>query len=225
MAAPRGSSATNDHDIRGSPSSLANTSKTQARPISLEKLMKELLRLEHPRAVLKRQVWDKVFDDPYRPIGLFRKSDIPASQSEESRRNLRQRSPSIDVSLPIPPVSSRQKRIHSHGHELLEKSSRLSRSPSLTSGRVVFSPIAHCAAMDLRHARAARLGISICANSDWLGDGSALEESYGGDIDLRISRGGFSEYFVAFEKQLKLYSSVPDRVAVLAEPFTIAFTL
>jgi threonine dehydrogenase-like Zn-dependent dehydrogenase len=56
-----------------------------------------------------------------------------------------------------------------------------------------------------------------------IGNGSALEQTYGGRDNFGgFQGGGFSEYLVAFEKQLTpVLEEIPDKVAVLAEPFTI----
>ncbi len=90
--------------------------------------------------------------------------------------------------------------------------------------RVVFSPLATCAAYGFAPCNSCKDGhLNTCQAIAGIGDGSALEDEYGGRGHFGgFSGGGFSEHFVAFEEQLTpVVEAIPDNVLVLTEPLTI----
>lgn len=109
------------------------------------------------------------------------------------------------------------------GHEVVGIVEKTSKNSSLKKGdRVVLNPTAHCASYGFTPCPS-------CQKGDWqhcytlvgTGDNSERESSFKpfkGQI-----YGGFTEYFLAFEKNLyKVPENVPNYVAVLTEPFTVA---
>ncbi|MFW9931468.1 MAG: zinc-binding dehydrogenase [Candidatus Thorarchaeota archaeon] len=91
--------------------------------------------------------------------------------------------------------------------------------------KVVFSPIANCKAYGFEECPSCKEGdYQSCLTLAGLGDGSELEDEYGGQMAFGgFGGGGFSEHFLAFEGQLtKVDPSVPNDIAVLAEPFSVA---
>lgn len=109
------------------------------------------------------------------------------------------------------------------GHEVVGVVENTNDNSLLKKGdRVVLNPTVHCKSY----------GFSLCPScqrGDWQhcytlvgkGDGSEREKTFKpfkGQI-----YGGYAEYFVAFEKNLyKVPENVPNHVAVLIEPFTVA---
>ncbi len=91
--------------------------------------------------------------------------------------------------------------------------------------KVVFSPIANCKAYGFDECPSCKEGdYQSCLTLTGLGDGSELEEEYGGQMAFGgFGGGGFSESFLAFEGQVtKVDDDIPDEIAVLAEPFSVA---
>ncbi len=89
---------------------------------------------------------------------------------------------------------------------------------------VVFSPLATCEAYGFASCNSCKDGhLNTCQAIAGIGDGTALEDAYGGRGQFGgFSGGGFSEQFVAFERQLTpVAETIPDDIAVLAEPLTI----
>ncbi len=109
------------------------------------------------------------------------------------------------------------------GHEVVGMVEKANDNSSLSIGdRVILNPTVHCKSY----------GFSLCPScqkGDWQhcytlvgkGDGTEREKSfkpYRGQI-----YGGYAEYFLTFENNLyKVPDSVPNHVAVLVEPFTVA---
>ncbi|KXH76614.1 MAG: hypothetical protein AM326_02485 [Candidatus Thorarchaeota archaeon SMTZ-45] len=90
--------------------------------------------------------------------------------------------------------------------------------------RVVHSPVAYCEAYGFEPCPSCQHGHhESCYAIVEVGDGSNLEESYGGRGRFGgFSGGGFSEYFVGFAKQFtNVPDSLPDELAVLSEPFAV----
>ncbi|MBP7737688.1 MAG: zinc-binding dehydrogenase [Spirochaetes bacterium] len=91
--------------------------------------------------------------------------------------------------------------------------------------RVAYNPVTRCEFYGFKPCPSCREGnYQHCFCLLGVGDGSALEEKYGGRKGFGgFGGGGFSEYILAFGKQLhKIPTGLPDEVAVLAEPYTIA---
>ena len=91
--------------------------------------------------------------------------------------------------------------------------------------RVVFNPLARCSFYGFDPCPSCRMGnYQHCFCLLGIGDGSDLEQKYGGRKKFGgYGTGGFGEYLVGMERQFhKLPDHIPDEVAVLAEPFTIA---
>jgi len=109
------------------------------------------------------------------------------------------------------------------GHEVVGMVEKTNENSSLKEGdRVILNPTVHCKSY----------GFSLCPScqkGDWQhcytlvgkGDGTEREKSfkpYRGQI-----YGGYAEYFLAFENNLyRVPENVPNHVAVLIEPFTVA---
>ncbi len=133
----------------------------------------------------------------------------------------------IDVSLPFSAsIIARKENPFQMGHELVGEVVKIGDEVKdvRIGDRVVFSPMIHCEAYGFDPCNSCREGhYSTCQAIAGFGDGSNLEETYGGEGKFGgFAGGGFSEYFVAFEKQLTVISKeVPDNIAVLAEPLTI----
>ena len=109
------------------------------------------------------------------------------------------------------------------GHEVLGIVENTNKNSSFTVGeRVVLNPTVHCASYGFSPCPS-------CKNGDWQhcqvlvgkGDESEREKTFKpfkGQI-----YGGWSEYFLAPEKNLyKVPENVPNHIAVLMEPFTVA---
>jgi L-iditol 2-dehydrogenase len=91
--------------------------------------------------------------------------------------------------------------------------------------RVTHSPVASCEAYGFEYCRSCRDGKpETCQAIAGIGDSSYLEEEYGGRFNFGgFGSGGFSEYFITYENQLRIVpDEVPDDVAILAEPLAVA---
>ncbi|MGD0274771.1 MAG: alcohol dehydrogenase catalytic domain-containing protein [Syntrophales bacterium] len=91
--------------------------------------------------------------------------------------------------------------------------------------RVVYNPLARCSFYGFDPCPSCRMGnYQHCFCLVGIGDGSDLEQKYGGRKKFGgYGTGGFGEYLVGMERQFhKIPDHMPDEVAVLAEPFTIA---
>jgi threonine dehydrogenase-like Zn-dependent dehydrogenase len=91
--------------------------------------------------------------------------------------------------------------------------------------RVTHSPVASCKAYGFEFCESCREARpETCRAIAGIGDGSNLEEEYGGRFKFGgFGSGGFSEHFITFEDQLR---KVPDElsndIALLAEPLAVA---
>ncbi|HDP25317.1 MAG TPA: hypothetical protein ENN34_07715 [Deltaproteobacteria bacterium] len=91
--------------------------------------------------------------------------------------------------------------------------------------RVVYNPIGRCSCYGFDPCPSCRNGnYQHCFCLLGIGDGTEREQEYGGRCKFGGFGGGaFSEYLLGLEQQFHLVPEhVPDEVAVLAEPFTIA---
>jgi threonine dehydrogenase-like Zn-dependent dehydrogenase len=91
--------------------------------------------------------------------------------------------------------------------------------------RVVFDPVATCAAYGFKLCSSCLKGrYAQCISITGIGDGSKLEDKYGGRDNFGgYGGGGFSELILGFEKQFfKVPDNVPDEVAVLTEPYAVS---
>ena len=91
--------------------------------------------------------------------------------------------------------------------------------------RVTHSPVAPCEAYGFAPCPSCKNGhYETCYTLAGMGDGSELENEYGGRGGFGgFSGGGFSEYFVGFAKQFtKVPPALPDEIAVLAEPLAVS---
>lgn len=91
--------------------------------------------------------------------------------------------------------------------------------------RVVYCPIATCEAYGFRMCPSCRTGdLQGCACLAGVGDGTELEDLYGGRGGFRgYGGGGFCEYSIGFEKQyFRVPKGIADEIAVLTEPFAVA---
>ena len=91
--------------------------------------------------------------------------------------------------------------------------------------RVSHSPVVSCECYGFDYCESCKAGRpETCQAIAGIGDDSALEEKYGGRLKFGgFGSGGFSEYFVTFAGQLqKVPDSIPDDVALLAEPLAVA---
>jgi threonine dehydrogenase-like Zn-dependent dehydrogenase len=109
------------------------------------------------------------------------------------------------------------------GHEVIGMVEEISQNSTLTPGdRVVLNPTVYCAAYGFSPCPS-------CQKGDWQhcytlvgkGDNSENEQSF---MPFKgQTYGGYAEYFIAFEKNLyKVPNNIPNHVAVLIEPFTVA---
>jgi threonine dehydrogenase-like Zn-dependent dehydrogenase len=123
------------------------------------------------------------------------------------------------LAIPVNPVPM--------GHEVVGTITEVGSAVSgLKPGdRVVYNPVAQCSFFGYRPC-------SSCENGNYqhcfcmlgIGDGTDRELAYGGRRRFGgFGGGGFSEKLLGFEQQFhRVPHHVPDKVAVLAEPFTIA---
>ncbi|MFX1483057.1 MAG: zinc-binding dehydrogenase, partial [Promethearchaeota archaeon] len=91
--------------------------------------------------------------------------------------------------------------------------------------RVGHSPVVSCECYGFDYCESCRDGRpETCQAIVGIGDGSDLEEEYGGRLNFGgFGSGTFSEHFVTYAGQLeKIPEGVPDDVAVLAEPLAVA---
>jgi L-iditol 2-dehydrogenase len=91
--------------------------------------------------------------------------------------------------------------------------------------RVTHSPVASCEVYGFEYCESCRNGKpETCQAIAGIGDGSDLEEEYGGRLNFGgFGSGAFSEYFVTFEDQLHVVpDEIPNDTAILAEPFAVA---
>ncbi|NHJ85460.1 MAG: zinc-binding dehydrogenase [Asgard group archaeon] len=91
--------------------------------------------------------------------------------------------------------------------------------------RVVYNPVATCESYGFELCSSCKEGnYSSCLCLTGTGDGSKLEMEYGGRKQFGgYGGGGFSEYLIAFEKQLfKIPDSLSDDIAILTEPYSVA---
>ena len=91
--------------------------------------------------------------------------------------------------------------------------------------RVTHSPVASCEAYGFELCESCRNGKpETCQALAGIGDGTPLEDSYGGRFKFGgFGSGGFSECFVTYEDQLRrVPENIPDDIAVLAEPLAVA---
>ncbi|MFW9907676.1 MAG: zinc-binding dehydrogenase [Candidatus Thorarchaeota archaeon] len=133
----------------------------------------------------------------------------------------------INVTLPFcATIIARKDNPFQMGHELVGEVVKIGEGvKNIKIGdHVTFSPIINCEAYGFEPCPSCREGhYNTCQANAGIGDGSGLEETYGGEGGFGgFSGGGFSEFFVAFERQLTPVSKeIPDEITVLAEPFSI----
>ncbi len=133
----------------------------------------------------------------------------------------------IDVNLSYAAsILARKENPFPMGHELVGEVVEIgSEVERLKPGdRVVMSPIAHCETYGFEKCASCQAGdYQTCYALAGVGDGSELEETYGGRLGFGgFAGGGFSEVFLALEGQLiKVPDKLPDEIAVLAEPYAV----
>ncbi|MFW9796796.1 MAG: zinc-binding dehydrogenase [Candidatus Thorarchaeota archaeon] len=91
--------------------------------------------------------------------------------------------------------------------------------------RVGHSPVVSCECYGFEYCESCRNGKpETCQAIVGIGDDSHLEEQYGGRLNFGgFGSGAFSEYFTTYAGQLqKIPESVPDEIALLAEPLAVA---
>jgi len=134
----------------------------------------------------------------------------------------------INVNLPYSAtILARKENPFPNGHEVVGEISQVGEDVDefQVGDRVVHSPIAACKAYGFNECVSCRNGnYSTCYALVGRGDGSELEEQYGGRLGFGgFSGGGFSEFFVGFSKQFtKIPDLIPDEIAVLSEPLAVA---
>ncbi len=134
----------------------------------------------------------------------------------------------INVRLPYAAsILARKENPFQMGHEVIGTVTEIgSEVMNLKVGdRVVFSPITNCEAFGFEECSSCREGdYQTCLSLVGVGDGSNLEDEYGGRGKFGgFAGGGFSERFIAFEGQLsKVPEGLPSELAVLAEPFCVS---
>ncbi|MHA2201887.1 MAG: alcohol dehydrogenase catalytic domain-containing protein, partial [Candidatus Thorarchaeota archaeon] len=95
----------------------------------------------------------------------------------------------------------------------------------IVGDRVNHSPVVSCTCYGFDYCECCIAGKpETCQAITGIGDGSALEEEYGGRLKFGgFGSGGFSEYFVTYAGQLqKVPEGIPDDVAILSEPLAVA---
>ncbi|MHA2214006.1 MAG: alcohol dehydrogenase catalytic domain-containing protein, partial [Candidatus Thorarchaeota archaeon] len=133
----------------------------------------------------------------------------------------------IDVKLPYSvTILARRDPPYPNGHEVVAEVTQVGSDVEefKVGDRVTHSPIASCDAYGFDPCPSCVKGLpESCYTLVGRGDGSDLEEKYGGRGAFGgFSGGGFSEYFVAFAKQFtKVPEGLSDELAVLAEPFAV----
>ncbi len=91
--------------------------------------------------------------------------------------------------------------------------------------RVTHSPVTSCACYGFDLCESCKAGHpETCQAIAGIGDGSHLEEDYGGRLQFGgFGSGGFSEYFVSYASQFqRIPDEIPDDVAILTEPLAVA---
>jgi L-iditol 2-dehydrogenase len=91
--------------------------------------------------------------------------------------------------------------------------------------RVTHSPVASCEAYGFEYCESCRnREPETCQAIAGIGDGTQLEERYGGRFNFGgFGSGAFSEQFVTYEDQLRVVpDELPNDIAVLAEPLAVA---
>ncbi|MHA1902495.1 MAG: zinc-dependent alcohol dehydrogenase [Candidatus Thorarchaeota archaeon] len=134
----------------------------------------------------------------------------------------------INVSIPLSAtILARKERMFPNGHEVVAEVTDIGYSvEGLRIGdRVVHSPITSCEAYGFALCPSCKnSNPESCYTLVGMGDGTELEEDYGGRGRFGgFSGGGFSEYFVGFEKQFtKVPPEIPNEIAVLSEPYAVS---
>jgi len=134
----------------------------------------------------------------------------------------------INVNLPYSAsILARRENPFPFGHEVVADVVEVGDNVTdLSVGdRVTHSPVAPCEAYGFALCPSCRNGhYETCRTLAGMGDGSQIENEYGGRGQFGgFSGGGFSEYFVAFAKQFtRVPPSLPDEIAVLAEPLSVS---
>jgi len=131
----------------------------------------------------------------------------------------------IDTSY-FPSITSSLDKIIPMGHEILGVVTEIGAGvASIQPGdRVVVNPARRCEMFGFTPCISCQRGNwAGCNTLAGIGDGSALEQEYGGKRGIAgVTGGGFGEFIVGFEQQLyKVPDNIPDAVAVLVEPFAV----
>ncbi len=141
----------------------------------------------------------------------------------------------LDISM-YQSILANPKKIFPMGHEVVgtvhQLGSKASEENRIKVGdRVVYYPLPTCASYGFKLCPNCQTGnYQFCLCLVGVGDKSEREDYFGGKDKFGGLRGfggfgggGFSEYMVGFENQFfKVPEAIPDQVAVLTEPFSIA---
>jgi threonine dehydrogenase-like Zn-dependent dehydrogenase len=124
-------------------------------------------------------------------------------------------------------VSSEKGKLMPMGHEVLGVVDAVGNDvQSLKAGdRVVYNPVVHCDLFGFEPCSACRANNwESCLTHVGIGDGSETEARLGGrDHFQHQVHGGYCSQMVRFGPQfMKVPDAIPDAVAVLAEPFSVA---